>query len=134
MDTTLKKNLHWFSILLRLSIGSLFLIAAINKMPMGVSGTIAMFQSVFEKSLLPSFFVTAFASVIIFVEVILGVWLLSGFKLRLAWIISGLTMVSLAVGMAFAMKYDVAGMNYIYVFFCGVGLVVSDQDRWKLGA
>jgi hypothetical protein len=50
----------------------------------------------------------------------------------LAWKAAGVLLVSLAVGMIFAGKYDVASANYIYVFLCAVGLFSSEFDRWLI--
>jgi len=129
----LPRDLHWASVFLRVSIGSLFLIAAANKAVNGVSGTIGYYRSLFEDSLLPSFLVTTHASAIIFVELALGCWLLSGYRLSLAWKVTAAVVVSLAMGMAFAGKYDVASDNYLYVLLSLFGLVAARFDRWSFG-
>jgi uncharacterized membrane protein YphA (DoxX/SURF4 family) len=130
LDSYSKRDLHWVSVFLRLSIGSLFLSAGISKLPGGVSGTVAYYSSLFEHSLLPLALVRAHASVILFLELLLGVWLLSGLRLAAAWKAAALLLVSLAVGMLFAGKYDVASDNYVYVLLSLGGLVVSRFDRW----
>lgn len=133
LTTSLRRDLHWVSVFLRLAIGSLFLSAGITKLPGGVSGTVAYYSSVFEHSLLPGGLVRAHASVILFVELALGAWLLSGYRLAAAWKAAALVLSSLAVGMLFAGKYDVASDNYVYVFLALSGLVTSRFDRWVLG-
>jgi methylamine utilization protein MauE len=130
LNESLSNNLHWISILTRLSIGTLFLCAAIVKTPLGIPGIIAYYSSLLDKSLLPAFLVKIHAALILFLEFGLAFWLLSGWQLRLAWKVAGLALISLAVGMIFAGKYDVASDNYIYVFLCAVGLVASPFDRW----
>jgi hypothetical protein len=130
---TLKRRLHWVSILMRLSIGTLFLCAAIVKTPFGIPGIIAYYSSLLDHSLLPAFLVKTHAALILFFEYGLAIWLLSGWRLRLAWKVGGVLLASLAVGMIFAGKYDVASANYIYVFLCAVGLFVSEFDRWQVG-
>ncbi len=132
LDDSLKDKFHWVSIILRASIASLFLIAAIGKLPGGISGTVAYYSSLFEKSLLPGFLVTIHATVIVFVEFALAIWLFIGFRLQLAWIAAALVLISLAIGMIFAGKYDVASDNYVYVFMCAAGLLTSGFDRWTL--
>lgn len=127
------RDLHWVSVFLRAAIGSLFLIAGLTKIPGGLAGTVGYYQSLFNGSLLPGFLVTAHASVIMFVELGLGLWLLSGFRLRSAWKAAALVLSSLAVGMVFAGKYDVANDNYVYVVLALGGLVTSRFDRWVLG-
>lgn len=128
-NESLISHLHWASLLLRLSIGTLFLCAAIVKAHLGIPGTIGYYSWLFEKSLLPHFLVTAHASVIIFTEFGLAFWLFSGFQLELAWKIAALLLLSLAIGMIFAGKYDVASDNYVYVFLCIAGLLTSSFDR-----
>jgi uncharacterized membrane protein YphA (DoxX/SURF4 family) len=121
------------SVFLRAAIGSLFLIAGLTKIPGGIAGTVGYYESLFRASLLPGVLVTAHASVIMFVELGLGAWLLSGFRLNTAWKAAALVLSSLAVGMMFAGKYDVANDNYLYVALALGGLVTSRFDRWVLG-
>jgi hypothetical protein len=129
----LRSPLQWASALLRLAIGSLFLSAAIVKTPMGIPGIIAYYSAAFEKSIFPHFLVVAHASLILFFEYGMAVWLFSGFKLSLAWKAAALLLVTLAIGMIFAGKYDVAGQNYVYVFISVIGLLLSPFDCWVAG-
>ncbi len=125
--------LQGVSLLARVSLGTLFLSAATVKVPGGVAGTVAYYESLFKGSLLPPLLVTAHASMIMYVEFAIALWLLSGFRLAAAWKAAGLLLVSLAVGTVFAGKYDVASANYLYVLFCALGLLVSPWDRWVVG-
>lgn len=129
-----RRDLHWVSVFLRLCIGSLFLSAGLMKLSGGVSGTVAYYSSLFEHSLLPAPLVRAHASVILFAELGLGAWLGSGLRLALAWKVAAALLSSLAIGMLFAGKYDVASDNYLYVLLSLGGLLVSRFDRWTLGA
>ncbi|MEJ7608451.1 MAG: MauE/DoxX family redox-associated membrane protein [Bryobacteraceae bacterium] len=113
-----------------LAVGSLFLCAAIVKTPMGISGVAGYYSSLLEHSLLPAGLVRIHATVILFLEYGTALWLFSGFRLRAAWIFAGVLLISLAVGMIFAGKYDVANDNYLYVLLCAVGLMSSTFDRW----
>jgi hypothetical protein len=131
-SSSLRQDLQWVSVFLRAAFGSLFLIAAISKVPGGIAGTVGYYSSLFEHSLLPHFLVTLHASVIMFVEFALGAWLLSGYRLALAWKASALVLLSLAAGMLFAGKTDVASSNYIYLALSLGGLVTSRFDRWVL--
>jgi hypothetical protein len=128
--TSWQRELHWVSVFLRASLGSLFLSAAISKLPGGITGTVGYYSKLFEHSLLPSFLVTAHATVIIGVEFILAAWLLSGYRLALAWKAAATVLLSLAVGMIFAGKTDVASDNYVYIALSLVGLMTSPFDRW----
>jgi hypothetical protein len=124
-------NLHWVSVFLRASLSTLFLSAAINKVPGGISGTVGYYSKLFAHSLLPGFMVTAHASMIMVIEFILGAWLLSGYRLSLAWKAAATVLLSLAVGMIFAGKTDVASDNYVYVALALAGLLASPFDRWQ---
>jgi hypothetical protein len=134
LSETLRRDLHWVSVFLRLAIGSLFLSAGIIKLPGGVGGTGAYYSSLFQHSLLPTFLVRAHASAILFVELALGAWLLSGYRLGAAWKVAAGLLASLAIGMLFAGKYDVASDNYVYVLLSLGGLLARHFDRWTLGA
>jgi uncharacterized membrane protein YphA (DoxX/SURF4 family) len=131
---SLQRDLHWVSVFLRLSVGSLFLTAGVMKLPGGVSGTVQYYSSLFEHSLLPPLLVRAHASAICLVEILLGLWLLSGYRLPIAWKAAAAVLVSLAIGMVFAAKYDVASDNYVYVLIALGGLLTSRFDRWTVSA
>lgn len=133
MNTTLTQNLGIVSILLRLSIATLMLGAAVTKVQGGIGGTISYFQTTFADSLLPGFLVTFHASIIMILEFALGLWLLSGFKLKWAWIANALTLVTLAFGLIFVQQYASVSDNYIYVLIACIGLAVSSYDPWQLG-
>jgi len=133
MNTTLTQNLGIVSRLLRLSMATLMLGAAITKVQGGIGGTIAYYQSTFAESLLPGFLVTFHASIIMILEFIIGIWLLTGFKLRLAWVTTALTLISLAFGMIFVRQYGTVSDNYLYVLIAGAGLILSSYDPWQLG-
>lgn len=127
----LNKNLSTFSLILRLAIGSLFLGAAIIKVQGGIEGNIAYYMGIFEKSIFPTFLVKIHASVIMFIELALAIWLISGFKLKQAWISSALTLITLAFGMIFVYKFDVVSDNLIYVALSGLGLVLAPYDKYR---
>lgn len=127
-----KKNLSLISLILRISIGTLLLGAGIIKISGGIEGSITYYMSMFEKSIFPIFLVKAHASIIMFLELILGVWLLSGYKLRTAWIASTLTLISLAFGMIFTYKFDVVSDNYIYVLISCFGILLVPYDDYRI--
>ena len=133
MNTTLTQNLGIVSLILRLSFASLFLATALMKLQGGIGGTIAYYQSTFADSMLPGFLVTFHASIIMILEFVLGIWLLTGFKLKWAWIASALTLITLAFGLIFVRQYPGVSDNFIYVLMAGIGLILSSYDPWQLG-
>ncbi|MDD0854344.1 DoxX family protein [Halobacteriovorax sp. GB3] len=125
------KNYSLISLILRIAIGSLFLGTGLIKISGGIDGTIAYYMSMFEKTIFPIFLIKLHASIIIFVELFLAVWLLSGIQLRKAWIFSILTLISLAFGMIFTYKFNVVSDNYIYVVISCLGLLLEPYDTYR---
>jgi len=125
-------NQKIISVVLRLSFFALFFAAAASKVGNGISGTIGWYESIFAKTWLPNILVTVHASVIMVLEFVLAFWLFSGIKLRWAWVVTALTLVSMAFGMGVAGKWDVANDNFLYVGLSLIGLVFSQFDNVSL--
>lgn len=125
-------QLSLISLILRISIGLLFLGAAIIKVQGGIDGSIAYYMSMFKESIFPEFLVKIHASMIMFLEFALGLWLLSGLKLKYAWIASALTLISLAFGMIFVYKFDVVSDNFIYVLITCLGIYIEPYDKFRM--
>lgn len=121
--------------MLRLALASLFLSAAVGKLKGGtesIRGTVAYFQTTFAETWLPGPLVTLHGYATPFVEALIAAWLIVGYRLRVAWVLTGLFTISLAFGMAVARKHDVAANNYNYVLLCAAGLYFSRFDRFSL--
>ena len=128
---------RWASPVVRLAIASLFLAASVRKLQGGaesIQKTVRYFRTTFEDTWLPEFLVTAHAYATPFVEAFIVIWLISGFRLRAAWVFTSLFMISLAFGMSVAGEYDSAANNYTYVLICCVGLLLSPYDRIRIDA
>ena len=123
----------WISLILRFSIASLFVAAVVPKFTGGLDGVVMNFQNTFKDTWLPPALVTLYARFIPFIEVIIPIWLISGFKLRVAWVFTVVVLISLAFGMAVAKHYDVAADNFFYVMMACLGLYVSQFDRCQIG-
>jgi uncharacterized membrane protein YphA (DoxX/SURF4 family) len=123
---------QWASLALRLAVGSLFLAAAVRKLHGGletIQNTVRFFQTTFENTWLPEKLVTAHAYATPFVEALIVIWLISGFRLKVAWMFTVLFVTSLAFGMSVAGRFDTAADNYTYVLICCAGLLLSRYDR-----
>lgn len=128
---------QWASLVLRLAVGSLFLAAAVRKLHGGmetIQKTVQFFQTTFENTWLPEKLVTAHAYATPFVEAMIVIWLISGFRLKAAWVFTALFTTSLAFGMSVAGKFDTAADNYTYVLICCAGLLLSRYDRFRVDA
>ena len=126
-------ELSWISYILRLAMASLFFVAGVNKFVMGLTTSAQYVIATFAKTWLPTLFVTPYAYLLPFMEVLLAVWLLCGIKLKAAWISTAVLLISLAFGMAVAQQYPTAATNYFYVVIACLGLYVSRFDRCALG-
>lgn len=126
---------RWASLVLRLAVASLFSSAAVGKLQGGaesIRGTVGYFQATFAETWLPPALVTMHGYATPFIEALIAVWLVVGYRLKAGWVLTCLFTISLAFGMAVARKHDVASNNYIYVLICAAGLYVSRFDRFSL--
>lgn len=128
---------QWTSLVLRLAVGSLFFAAAVRKLQGGtetIQKTVRFFQTTFENTWLPAKMVNVHAYATPFVEALIVVWLISGFRLTAAWVFTALFTTSLAFGMSVAGKFDTAADNYTYVLIGCAGLLLSRYDRVRIDA
>ena len=121
----------WISVILRVAMAALFAVAAVSKFLGGIGATVHTFQEMFQATWLPLVLVTPYAYAIAFAEALIAVWLLSGFKLRAAWIFTALVLISLAFGLTVA-KQSAADI-YTFLMVACLGLYVSRYDRCGLG-
>jgi uncharacterized membrane protein YphA (DoxX/SURF4 family) len=120
------------SLALRFAVGSLFFAAAVRKLQGGsetIAKTVQYFQTTFENTWLPGPLVTMHAYATPFLEALIVIWLIIGFRLKAAWLFTTLFATSLAFGMSVAGNFDTAANNYNYVLVCCVGLLLSRFDR-----
>lgn len=122
------------SLLLRLAVFSLFFAACVGKLKGGmtsVRGVVGFFQQTFAQTWLPMGLVTLHAYMTPFMEALISLWLLTGYRLRVGWTVTTLFMISLAFGMSVAGKIDTAAHNFNYVLICCAGLYFSRFDRYN---
>lgn len=117
------------SLILRVAVASLFVAAAVGKFTNGLDGVVQYFQATFKDTWLPTSMVTIHARITPFAELLIPIWLIVGYHLRIAWIFTGLFTVSLAFGMMVAGKYPIAANNYFYVLLICAGLYFSPYDK-----
>ena len=125
------------TLLIRFSIGMLFLIAGLNKFfgEGGPAGAANWIISDFKDTILPSFVVVPFAYVLPYLEALIGVVLIIGVLTPCAFTVSGLLLIVLAFGMAIKQQHAVVANNLNYAFIAAIGLWLSGRDnRYSLGA
>lgn len=98
--------------------------AAIDKFQDGTGYMVGMFAETW----IPKFMVSFQASTIQYTEAFIAIWLLVGFRLRLAWVFTGLVLASLTFGMAALGKHDVVGSNINYIIIVCAGIFFSQYD------
>lgn len=128
------QTLRWIVLLLRVNMAVVFGVASINKLTGGMDEIVKVFQQVFAGSWLPLPVVDFAASTIPIVEALLAVWLLSGFRLKTAWIVSAIQMITLIFGISVARKYSVAADNTVYLLLIIAGLYFTDLKERTLAA
>ncbi len=124
----------WISLILRLAVASLFIASSTSKLMgglRGIQGVVAYFQETFADSWLPGSFVTAHAYATPFVEAIISIWLIVGYRLKIAWLVAALFSISISFGMFVAGDYHTAANNYNYVLICCAGLYFARHDRFS---
>lgn len=121
----------WISIILRMAIAMLFAVAASYKFIGGIGTTVQMFEGMFKATWLPMCLVTPYAYSIAYIEALIALWLLSGFKLRAGWICTSLVLISLAFGLTVA-KQPSADL-FTYLIIACAGIYVSRYDHCGLG-
>lgn len=127
------KNLseeQWISAILRLALGSLFLAAAVGKFLGGIGATAMHIEGMFAGTWLPGPLVSIYARLLPFAELLIAVWLISGVKLKEAWALTGLTLVSLGFGLTVAKQ---PGTDcYLLTLAACLGIHFSKYDTCSL--
>ncbi len=126
------KEKSWISLLLRLAVASLFIGAVIPKFQGGLDGVVAAFEGMFQGTWLPMPLVKLHARVTPWAELLIPIWLIAGFRLRWAWLFTGLFLVSLGFGMVVAKQGPTAADNYSYLLLVIAGLYFSRFDTLNL--
>jgi thiosulfate dehydrogenase [quinone] large subunit len=93
-----------------------------------VAETIAQFAS----SPLPTWSVSLFGHILPFLEVVIGSLLIVGGATRYVSVMGGLVMVSLIFGMGLLQKWDIVGIQMIYVLFYFLLLFFLEWNYYSL--
>ena len=121
----------WISLILRLSMVTLFGVAAAGKFMGGLDAVVTHITEMFKDSWLPVPLVAFYARILPWAETVIAVWLFLGVRLKEAWIFTALVLVSLAFGMVVA-RQATAADNYFYVLMACIGLYFSSYDKCNI--
>ena len=81
----------------------------------GAGGFVGYISGTFAETWIPGVLITISAWAIIISELILGLWLLIGKKLRLAWVITAGLMFMLMLGQTVIKEYGTVANNWQYL-------------------
>jgi uncharacterized membrane protein YphA (DoxX/SURF4 family) len=122
-------TLPWISLIARLAIASMYASTSIRYLVNGTQGVVGYTERALAHAWLPMPLVTAFAHCIPWLELVIWVWLLVGYRLREAWIFAALYTVTLGFGNMLALEH---ANDYLHVLLCLVGLHAAAHDRWSV--
>ena len=120
------------SLILRLAMASLFAVAAIGKFLGGLENVATQIQTGFQGTWLPMSLVRIYARVLPYIEAIIPVWLILGWRLRSAWVLTGILLVTLSFGTLVMQQGETTAHNYFYVFLACAGLYFSKYDHLNM--
>lgn len=127
----MEKNKALAYLFLRLSIGISFLGHGIVRLP-----KIPAFRSwmidLFKTSLMPEVFIYLFASILPFVELLLGILLVIGWRTREAYIIGFAVICTLIFGSCLIENWETVAFQLIYALLFFILLCYMDYNKYAL--
>ena len=120
------------SLILRLAMASLFAVAAISKFLGGLENVATQIQTGFQGTWLPMPLVRVYARMLPYIEALIPIWLILGWRLRSAWVLTGILLVTLSFGTLITQQGETAAHNYFYVFLACAGLYFSKYDNLNI--
>jgi thiosulfate dehydrogenase [quinone] large subunit len=119
------------TLLLRLSLGMLFFVAALGKFlaPIGVTGVSQKLMEGFQGTWLPMFLVAPYTYALPYLEITVGSLLILGLFTRCAFMFSGLLLISLAFGMMVKQDPATVAHNLNYVLMVVAGIWFSAREN-----
>ncbi len=116
--------------LLRLALGVLLFVAAVNKFTgPGPSGFAAWILDEFEATYIPRILVIPYAYTLPYIELLLGVALILGVFTKISLTVSGLLLISLAFGKMVQQDHATVANNLNYVLMAAVALWFAWKDN-----
>ncbi len=120
------------TLIIRLVLGLVFLGWGTDKL-LHLSESYTYLTSGFEKSWIPSFLVYAWAAIMPFLETLLGISFLIGFRYRIALVVAGIFMAVITFGLVVQGQASVVASNLVYVLVIIAGLHFSDHNKFVVG-
>ena len=127
-------NVAWSYAVLRLTLGSTFLLHGVTRFVSGWSAFADQMVQSFHNTFLPDFMVRPFALSVPPVEVVLGMLLCLGLFTRWTLIAGGLWMVALVFGTTIRQDYPTVAIQLLYALLFFVLQVWEPSNRISLDA
>lgn len=123
------------ALLARFAVALLHGSTGLYKLILGLPATADLFLEIFVGSWLPAEIIVAYAYVMPFIQVGIALWLISGYRMQLAWIFTILFTWTLGIGSLIAGGPQmIAAVNATgYIMVCMVGLVLMPADTFRWG-
>ncbi|MBD3169535.1 MAG: DoxX family membrane protein [candidate division Zixibacteria bacterium] len=128
----IKAGKAYAGLLLRLGLGVIFTFYGLQKLfsySAVTSGLLESFEGVFQ----PFFIVQVFIYCLPFIELILGLGLITGYKHRLFYFLTGLLIIFLILGKQIQHDPVTVGRNLIFLLAIVFGLYNSENDIFRAG-
>jgi thiosulfate dehydrogenase [quinone] large subunit len=123
----------WAYTILRVSFGANIMLHGVSRLLMGHAAFLAYLIHYFEKTtVIPTSLLPVFASVMPWVETILGLLLVVGLATRLVLIAGALVITCLVIGTNLAQDWLVSGLQLIYAFFYYYLLKHRGENRYSV--
>ncbi len=130
-DSTGWDERAWIALILRSGIACLFGIAGLNKIIDGPGTFVEYARDYLQGSWMPTPLVEAYPWVMPFAQLAIAIWLVSGYRLRVAWITVSFYTLTIAVGSEIAGRYGAGANAYLFLGLCCTGLWFSRSDRLR---
>jgi thiosulfate dehydrogenase (quinone) large subunit len=130
LDAPLATNRVLAYLLLRVTVGVIFLFYGIGKFVMGLGAFHGFMLSRFEDTWLPPVLVGLFAYILPFAEVLLGLLLLLGLLSRWALALTALLMIALSFGTVVESNPPAVANNLLYALVLFILLLYEPYNRY----
>ena len=119
----------WISLLIRLMFGLIFLAHGLEKL-IDYKDTVETIAETFDETWLPLMVVRPFLYILPFIEAVIGISYLIGFRYRATLVSTGILLAILTFGLAVRGDFEPVSRNLVYFFILLIGLWQSDENRF----
>jgi thiosulfate dehydrogenase [quinone] large subunit len=119
------------TLLIRLMLGLVFIAWGTDKLQ-NLPGAYAYLTGAFEKTWIPMFLVYAWAYIMPFLETLMGISFLIGFRYRLTLVVAGFFLAVITFGLVVQGQAQVVSNNLVYLLVVVTGLYFADHNKYAV--